>query len=93
MERISGDLQGRANSVSHVDGVSDLALACWLCGSVAGRAQKRIMSSAFLSEPKLLCSSHLDARHFSSSPFATEAFQAATHVLELRGSESESVCV
>ena len=32
---------------------------------------------------------HLDARHFSSSLYATGAFQAASLVLELRGSESE----
>ena len=28
------DLQGRANSVSQVDGVSDMAPLCWLYGSV-----------------------------------------------------------
>ena len=27
---VSGELQGRSNSVSHVDGVSDMASACWL---------------------------------------------------------------
>ena len=31
----------------------------------------------------------LDARHFSFSQYATGAFQAATLVLELKGSESE----
>ena len=31
----------------------------------------------------------LDARYFSSCLYATGAFQAATSVLELRGSESE----
>ena len=36
-----------------------------------------------------MASAHLDARHFSFSPCATGAFQAATPVLELRGSESE----
>ena len=32
-------------------------------------------------------SSHPDARHFSSSLYATGTFQAATMVLELKGSE------
>ena len=36
-----------------------------------------------------MASAHLDARHFSFSLCATGAFQAATLVLELRGSESE----
>ena len=36
-----------------------------------------------------MASVHFDARHFSSSLCATGAFQAATLVLELRGSESE----
>ena len=43
----------------------------------------------FLSEKKLSSSSHLDARQFSSSLYATGAFQASTSVLELRGSKSE----
>ena len=34
-------------------------------------------------------SAHLDAIYFSSSLYATDAFQAATLVLELRGNESE----
>ena len=38
---VLGVLQGGANSASQVDGVSDVAPACWICGSVrAGRAQK-----------------------------------------------------
>ena len=32
--------------------------------------------------------SHLDVRHFSSSLYTTAAFQVATAVLELSGSES-----
>ena len=36
-----------------------------------------------------MASAHLDARHFSFSLCTTAAFQAATPVLELRGSESE----
>ena len=35
-----------------------------------------------------MASAHLDARHFSSSLYATGAFQAAPLVLELRGSET-----
>ena len=44
---------------------------------------------AFLSGRELSLSSCLDAGHFSSSLHATGAFQAATLVLELKGSESE----
>ena len=29
--KVSGDLQGRANSVSQGDGVSDMTPTCWLC--------------------------------------------------------------
>ena len=56
------------------DGASDMAPACQLCG---GKVRKGTMASA-----------HLDARHFSFSLYTTGAFQAATPVLELRGSES-----
>ena len=77
--RVSGDLQGRSNSVSQVDGVSDMALPA-----------SSVILSAFLSGRKLSPSCGLDATsHFSSSLYATGAFQAATLVLELRGSESE----
>ena len=72
-------LQGRSKSVSHADGVSETGAACMLC---EGRVQKRVMASV-----------HLDSRHFTSSPYATGVFQAATPVLELRGSESEYVHV
>ena len=44
---------------------------------------------AFLSGRKLSSSSHLDARYFSSSLYATGAFQGAAPVLEPRESESE----
>ena len=81
------DLQGRANSVSQVDGVSDMASMS--VGSVAlwGRVQRK--DNAFLSGRKLSPSSCMDARHFSVSLYATVAFQAATLVMELRGSELE----
>ena len=36
-----------------------------------------------------MTSAHLDARYFIFSLYATSAFQAATLVLELKGSESE----
>ena len=68
----SGDLLGRSNSVSQVDGVSDMAPACWLCG---GRFRKGTMASA-----------HIDARHFHFSLYTTGPFQAAILLLELRGS-------
>ena len=47
---------------------------------------------AFLSGRKLSPSSCPDARHFSSSLYATGVFQAATTVLELRKSKSKSTC-
>ena len=50
-----------------------------LAGSMRQRFRKATMASA-----------HLDARHFSSSLYATVAFQAAAPLLELRGSESMS---
>ena len=89
-DRASGDLQGGANNVSQVDGVSDTAPACWLCDYVGVGFRKRTMASAtFLSGRKVSHSSHLDARHFSSSLYTTGAFQAATPVLKLRGSQFE----
>ena len=75
------------DSVTQVDGVSEMASACQLCG---GRAQKGTMASAaFLSGRKLSPSSCLDARHFSSSLYATGAFQAVASLLELRVSKSD----
>ena len=49
-----------------------------LAGSLSGGLRKGTMASA-----------HLDARYFSFSLYATDVFQAATPVLELRGSESK----
>ena len=46
---VSGYLQGEANSVSQVDGVSDVVPACRLCGSVEGQFRKGTMASAHLS--------------------------------------------
>ena len=67
-----------SNSVSQVDGVSDMAPACWLRGSAGGGPRKRTMASALF-----------DARPFRSSLYVTGALQAALLALELRGSESE----
>ena len=39
-DRVSGDLQGGANSVSQVDGVSDIAPTCQLCGSLGEGSEK-----------------------------------------------------
>ena len=55
-----------------------MAPACQLCGFVEGELRKGMMDS--------VC---LDDRHSSFSQYATGAFQAATLVLELRGSEYE----
>ena len=57
--RVSGDLQGRPNSVSRVDGVLDMATAC----SVGGGFRKGTVASV-----------RLDARHFILSQYATGAF-------------------
>ena len=69
------NLQGQANSFSQL-----MESQTWhsLTGSEWGEFRKETMASA-----------HLDARHLSSSLHTTGAFQAATPVLELRGSESE----
>ena len=71
-------LHNRSNSARQVDGVSDMTPACGLYGSVGGVFRKGTVVSACLHD-----------RHFSFSQYATGAFQAATPVLELRGSESE----
>ena len=61
------------------------SVALWGEGSEKG--QRPLL--AFLSGRKLSPSSCFDFRYFSSSLYTTGAFQAATPVLELRGSESE----
>ena len=86
----SGDLQSRANSFSQVDGVSDMVPACQLCGFVGKGSEKgRWPLATFLCGRKLFPNSYLNVRHFSFSLYAIGAFQAATLMLELRGSESE----
>ena len=46
---MSADLQGRANSKSQVDGVSDMAPICRLCGSMGGGLRKLTMAFVCLS--------------------------------------------
>ena len=66
---VSRVLQVSTNSVNQVDGVSDMAPACWLCGSVGGGFRKETIACLSLWK-KVSPSSHLDARHFSSSLYA-----------------------
>ena len=76
--------------MNQVDGVSVMVP---LAGSVAlcreDSEEEQWPMPVVLSGRKLPPSSCPDARHFSSSPYATGVFQAATLVLEPRGSESE----
>ena len=59
-----------------------LAGSVALCRGVGGGSEKgQWPLPAFLMGRKLFSSSHLDARHFSSSLCATVAFQATTPVL------------
>ena len=85
------------NSVIQVDGNSDMAPACQVCSCVAlwgeGSEKGQWAFPAFLSWRKLFPRSCLDARHFIFSLDDTGIFQAATLVLELRGSMSNSVCM
>ena len=74
---------GGANSVSQVDGVSNMASIYCLSG---GRAQKR--NSGFF-QHVCLEESCPPAGPSSSSLYVSEAFQSAAPVLELRGSESK----
>ena len=48
-DRVSGNLQVRAKSVSLVDGVSVMVPTCWLFNSVGSRFRKGTMASAHLS--------------------------------------------
>ena len=89
-DKVSRDLQGGANSVSQVHGVSNMAPTCQLCGSVKGGLRKGTLASTCCTVwEKAVHSSCLDVRHFSFSLYATGSFQSATRVLELRVSESE----
>ena len=76
--------------MNQIDGISDVMLL--LCGTVGGGLRKEVngccLASGALSRRKLSSGTHPDARHFSFSPYATAALQAAALVLEPRGSES-----
>ena len=72
----SGDLQSGSNRGSNR--LMESQIWHQLASFVGGGFKKGTMAS--------VC---LDARYFSSCLYATGAFQAATSVLELRGSESE----
>ena len=68
-----------------------ILLALWLFGGEGSESDNGLCSPFCLRGNYPSCG--LNDRHFSSSPYATGAHQAATLVLELRGSESEkSVC-
>ena len=91
--RPQGVSTSRTNSVNQVDGISDMAPTFWLYCSVGRGFRKGTVASTHLSVwEKAVLQLHLDARQFSSSLYAASAFQAATPVLELRWSESNSVC-
>ena len=71
--------------MNQVDGVSDMvSLLC------EGGLRKGTMATAWALElcPEGSCIPAPDARHFSFSPYATGALQAAALVLEPRESES-----
>ena len=85
-----GDLQGGPDSVCQVDGVSDMTPTCQLCSfEEEGSEMRQRPPPTFLSRRKLSPGSCFDGRHFSSSLYATGAFQAVILLLELRASESE----
>ena len=70
--RASGNHEDGANSVSQVDGDSDMVPACWLCG---GRVQQRnndLCQHFYLGESCPL-SSHPVARKFSCSLYVSGA--------------------
>ena len=73
-------LQRRANSISQVDGISDMVPACQLC---AGRTEKGQWSLPTSLSPALTLMTDTSF----SALYATGAFQSATPVMELRGDE------
>ena len=91
-DRVPRYLQGRAVlarlMVSQIWQPTASSVA--LCGEGSEKGQCPLPTSLF--GIKLPSSSCLYARHFSSSLYATGAFQAANPVLELRGGECKSVC-
>ena len=89
-----GDLQSRANRVSQVDGVSNMASICQLYGSVGEEFRKHTMDSVYLSVGRnWSLTPRRGARHFNSSLYITGAFQGVTLMLELRGMSLSVVCL
>ena len=72
----SREIPGRSNSLGQVEG-----LDCQMWHQLPG--------SAWEGSKKGQWSAHLRAAHFILSLYTTGAFQAATPVVELRGSESQ----
>ena len=64
----------------------------WLPLSGQGSGKEQWLLSALLSGRKLPPSSRPGAKQFSSSPNVSGAFYSAATILELRVSESKSVC-
>ena len=84
----SGNHHSGANSISQIDGDSDMLSSCELCMG-EGSEKKQWPLPTLLSGRKLPPSSHPDARQFSSSLYDSDAFQSAAQELGLRGSESK----
>ena len=85
---VSRNYQGKVNSISQVEGDSDMAPACWLC---VGRSQCRndgLYQHFSLREscPFNRCPI---ARQFSFSSYVPAAFQGPAPVQELRACESQ----
>ena len=85
---VSGDLLRESNSVRLMESRIWHPPALWKKGSERGQWPL----PTFLSGIKLSARSCLDTKHLSSSLLATSTFQAATLVMELRNSESKSLC-
>ena len=87
LSRNSRNHQGGANSVIHVDDISDMMLPA---GYVGGSLQKETMVSASTSLWRNLPPiSRPDARQFSFFLCVSDSFQSAALALEFRGSKSE----
>ena len=86
--RVSGNHQGRVNSISQFDEDSDMVPACWFCW---GWLSTGTMASASTSAWETGCpfSSLPDAKTIHFLPDVCGTFLAAAPVLGLRLSESE----
>ena len=92
--RASGNHQGGANSVSQINGDSDVVPTFQLCGSAAvwrGLQKEQWPQPALLSGRKLPPTSHPDVTQFSSSPYVSDSFQSAAPMLEVWVSPSKFV--